>query len=119
LRARLREASIGGLLASGVHIHEWSDSVLHAKVATIDGRRLLVGSFNLDPVSLANLEALVEVDDLQVVLLSEAWIESRFARSRAITSVETTLPLRPWLLDPAGRVVARFAEAIGRIMASR
>jgi cardiolipin synthase len=55
------------LLAAGVAIHEWSDSVLHAKVATIDGRRLLVGSFNLDPLSLANLEALVEVDDSRVV----------------------------------------------------
>ena len=51
------------LLAAGVHIHEWSGSVLHAKVATVDGRRLLVGSFNLDPFSLANLEALVEVAD--------------------------------------------------------
>ena len=54
------------LLAAGVHIHEWSDSVLHAKVATVDGLSLLVGSFNLDPFSLSNLEVLVEVVDQAV-----------------------------------------------------
>jgi cardiolipin synthase len=107
------------LLASGVRIHEWTGSVLHAKVATIDGQRLLVGSFNLDPFSLANLEALVEVDDMQVVHLGEAWIQMRFAQSDAVTSVEATRPIRRWVLDPAGRVVARLADAVGRIIASR
>lgn len=105
------------LLSSGIRIHEWNGSVLHAKVATVDGRCLLVGSFNLDPFSLANLEALVEVSDAQVVGQGEAWIEDRFARSRAVTSVEASSPLRRWLLDPLGLLVARLTEAIGRVMA--
>ena len=107
------------LLAAGVAIHEWSGSVLHAKVATVDGRRLLVGSFNLDPFSLANLEALVEVDDTQVVEQGEAWIQDHFARSRPMTSVEASSRLRRWLLDPLGRLVARLADAISRVIASR
>lgn len=107
------------LLAAGVHIREWSGSVLHAKVATIDGRRLLVGSFNLDPFSLANLEALVEVADVHVVEQGEAWIQDHLARSRAMTSVEASSRLQRWLLDPLGRLIARLADTISRLIASR
>jgi cardiolipin synthase len=106
-------------LAAGVAIHEWSDSVLHAKVATVDGRRLLVGSFNLDPFSLANLEALVEVADLQVIDQGESWIQEHFARSRQMTSVDASSWLRRWLLDPLGRIVARLADAASRVIANR
>jgi cardiolipin synthase A/B len=107
------------LLAAGVTIHEWSGSVLHAKVATVDGRRLLVGSFNLDPFSLANLEALVEVDDTHVVEQADAWIQDHFSRSRSMTSVEASSRLQRWLLDPLGRFVARLADAFSRVIASR
>ncbi len=107
------------LLAAGVGIHEWNDSVLHAKVATVDGRHLLVGSFNLDPFSLANLEALVEVVDSEVVTDAESWIRDHFARSQAVTEVGTSSRSQRWLLDPIGRLVARFADAISRVVASR
>ena len=107
------------LLAAGVAIHEWNGSVLHAKVATIDGHRLLVGSFNLEPLSLANMEALVEVDDTQVAKQAEAWIQDHFARSRPMTSVEAGSRLNRWLLDPLGHLVARFAALVGRVIASR
>ena len=85
----------------------------------MDGRRLLVGSFNLDPFSLANLEALVDVEETPVVEQAEAWIADRFARSRPVTSVEAGLRVQRWLLDPLGRIVARLAEAIGRTIATR
>ena len=107
------------LLAAGVDIHEWSDSVLHAKVATVDGRRLLVGSFNLDPFSLANLETLVEVADPQIIEQGEAWIQDRLARSRQMTSVEASSWMRRWLLDPFGRLVVRVADTLSRVIASR
>jgi cardiolipin synthase len=107
------------LFAAGVHIHEWSGSVLHAKVATVDGRRLLVGSFNLDPFSLANLEALVEVADPKVVEGGEAWIQDHFARSRPMTSLEASMRLSRWLLDPLGFLVARLTEAASRLIATR
>jgi len=107
------------LLAAGVSIHEWSGSVLHAKVATVDGCRLLVGSFNLDPLSLANLEALVEVTDPQIVEQAEAWIEDHNTRSRAMTFVEASSWLQRWLLDPIGRLVVRVVDALSRLIASR
>lgn len=107
------------LLAAGVYIHEWSDSVLHAKVATVDGERLLVGSFNLDPFSLANLEALVEVADTQIIKQGEAWIQDHFANSQPVTSVEANSRLQRWLFDPLGRLVARLADAISLVIASR
>ena len=107
------------LLKSGVEIHEWNDSVLHAKVATVDGRCLLVGSFNLDPLSLANLETLVEVTDTHLVKQAEAWIESHVARSHQITSVEASTWRQRWLLDPLGRLVARLADMVGVVIAGR
>jgi cardiolipin synthase len=107
------------LLAAGVVIHEWNESVLHAKVATVDGHGLLLGSFNLDPFSLANMEALVEVNDHAVVQQTEAWIRSHIDRSRLITTLETTSLLRRWLLDPLGRLAARFAEAASRVVAGQ
>jgi cardiolipin synthase len=107
------------LLDAGVTIHEWTHSVLHAKVASVDGRRLLVGSFNLDPFSLANLEALVEVADARVVERGEAWIQDRFARSHSVTSVEARSLLPRWLPDPRGLVTARLVDAVSRVMATR
>jgi cardiolipin synthase A/B len=107
------------LLGAGVVIHEWNESVLHAKVATIDGRRLLVGSFNLDPLSLANLETLVEVADPHLVGQVEAWIQDHFTRSRSINSAEASTWQQRWLFDPLGRLVARLVNMIGVVIASR
>lgn len=107
------------LLAAGVAIHEWNDSVLHAKVATVDGNRLLVGSFNLDPFSLANLEALVEVTDPALVEQGEEWIQDHFVRSTAMPRVPASPHLQRWLLDPLGRLVARLADAFSRVIVSR
>jgi cardiolipin synthase len=107
------------LLAAGVSIHEWSQSVLHAKVASVDGRRLLIGSFNLDPFSLANLEALAEVTDPHVAQRGEAWIQDHFARSSAVTSVAASSLLRRWLFDPFGVFVARVVDTTSRLMATR
>jgi cardiolipin synthase len=107
------------LLAAGVRVHEWEGSILHAKVATIDGSLLIAGSFNLDPLSLANLEVLVEVDDSRVVCQGEAWIEDHFLRSRAMTSMETSSLWHRWVAIPVGRMVTRVAQAIGHLIASR
>jgi len=86
------------ILLQGVRLRE--ASVLHAKMATVDGRWLLVGSFNLDPFSLANMETLVQVDDGQVVARGEAWIEEHLAGSRVATALEAGSMLRRWALDP-------------------
>jgi hypothetical protein len=80
---------------------------------------LLVGSFNLYPFSLANQEALVEVDVTAVVEQGEAWIQEHFARSRSMTLEEASSWLHRWLLDPLGRLVARLANTMSRLIARR
>ena len=105
------------LLTAGVQIYEWSSSVLHAKAATIDNYRFLVGSFNLDPLSLSNLETLVEVEDAEVVPRADAWIESHLAGSRRVTLDECA---RTWwhrgFGDWLGLVAARAAQVVGRLL---
>ncbi len=57
-------ALYGSFLAAGIEIFEYHKSLLHAKVAVIDGHWATVGSSNLDPFSLLlALEANVVVDD--------------------------------------------------------
>lgn len=58
------ELLYGHLLRAGVHVYEYGERPLHAKVAVIDDHWATVGSSNLDPTSLGlNLEANVVVRD--------------------------------------------------------
>lgn len=101
------------LLRAGVRIFEWQPSVLHAKMAVVDGRTLLVGSFNLDPYSLANLEALVVSDDRQAAAAGEAWMQARLWKAREIRSADGHR-LGRWL----GALVLWLARALARLMRS-
>jgi cardiolipin synthase len=105
------------LLSVGVSIHEWSGSVLHAKVAAIDGRQLLIGSFNLDPFSLTNREVLVEVNQRDIAAQGEAWIAQRMAEAHAVSEVEVGTLIQRWLLEPLGLLIARIALSISRLSA--
>ena len=109
------------LLRAGVRIHEWTRSVHHAKAAVVDDERLLAGSFNLEPFSLANLEALVEVDDPAVAREGSAWIERRLAEAGEVTQAELARrsPLERWLVDAGGLAVARAAQWVGRLLSGR
>jgi cardiolipin synthase len=52
------------LFEAGAEIHEWDGVMLHAKTAVVDGVITLVGSSNLDPLSLRrNYELNVLVGD--------------------------------------------------------
>jgi cardiolipin synthase len=105
------------LIGGGVQIFEWTSSVLHAKATTIDHQRFLVGSFNLDPLSLSNLETLVEVADPEVVPRAEAWIESHLAESRAITLADCASTWwRRALVEWVGLFAARAAQLFGRLL---
>ncbi|EMS81577.1 cardiolipin synthase ClsB [Desulfotignum phosphitoxidans] len=58
------KALYGSFLDAGIQIHEYHNSLMHAKVAVIDEQWSTVGSSNLDPFSLLlSLEANVVVDD--------------------------------------------------------
>ena len=57
-------ALYGNFLDAGIEIHEYHKSLMHAKVAVVDGHWATVGSSNLDPFSLLlALEANVVVVD--------------------------------------------------------
>ena len=92
------------LLPAGVHIHEFRERPLHAKVAVVDGQWSTVGSSNLDPLSLAlNLESNLVVDDAAFAADLRAKLEALMdtARCRRIhredvpgRSLWTTLRMR-------------------------
>lgn len=108
----------GRLLAAGVRIYEWERSILHAKAAATDGERLLLGSFNLDPLSLANLETLVEIHDPGAAGEGQAWIARHVEAARAIerAELEGRSLLQRWLLDVLGLWAARTARLVGWLL---
>ncbi len=109
------------LLAAGVRIFEWTDSILHAKLAAFDGERMLIGSFNLDPYSLADLEALVEAHDQTAAASAEEWIARHVRGAREITASEprSVSRWRRWLERVEGVLGLWLAHAIGRLLAKR
>ena len=118
--ARLASRSLHRqLLGAGVEIHEWGHSVLHAKLAAIDDQLLLVGSFNLDPFSLVNLEVLVEVADAKAIRQGAAWIQRHLELAPPVTAVTANARWQRWLLEPLGRLVVRAAAALGRLVTIR
>lgn len=108
-------------LRAGTEIFEWNRSVHHAKAAVIDAARLLAGSFNLDPLSLANLEALVEVDDPIVATSGREWIVTHAAQAGRVTLQDLAgrTSLKRFLLEVIGLWVARLAEKLRRLLAVR
>lgn len=73
------------LMRSGVRIYEWTDNVLHAKSAVVDGRWCTIGTFNLDHWSLFyNLEVNVAVDDPGFAAVVETSFERDFARAARV-----------------------------------
>ncbi|HEY6003495.1 MAG TPA: phospholipase D-like domain-containing protein [Anaeromyxobacter sp.] len=110
-----------GLLRAGVEISEWTRSMLHAKAAAIDGRRLLLGSFNLDPFSLANLEALAEVTLPGPAGDAERWIRDRFDEGERVTldRIGAGSRLERFIAERIGPLVARVAQGLARYVLRR
>jgi cardiolipin synthase len=102
------------LLRAGVELREWPRSVLHAKAAVVDGALTLLGSFNLDPFSLANREALAEVTDAAVGEAAERWIEARLAEAVPVEPSAVGDGLARWWEERFGGLVAALAHRIGR-----
>jgi cardiolipin synthase len=107
----------GKFIRAGVELYEWNQSVLHAKAATADSKVFLVGSFNLDPLSLANLEALVEVLDKNTVQEGERWITSKLAEAQRVDPRhQPPLFMTRWLSDIVGLWAARLVQWIARVI---
>ena len=109
------------LVEAGVEIREWTRSVHHAKVAVVDGEKVLMGSFNLDPFSLANLESLVEIDDPETAGAARRWFEERAALARLVPARRRRRggDSRAGSLDAIGSAVARLTERVARLLSGR
>ena len=103
------QALYAELLASGVHIFEYTPAFLHAKVALVDERWATVGSSNIDPLSLlVNLEANVAVRDRDFVATLAASLDRDFAASAEITAPPPLAGWRRWLRRGLVAWVARL-----------
>lgn len=109
------------LLAAGVQIAEWRRTVMHAKAFAVDGERFLVGSFNLDPFSLANLEALAEVELPAVVTAGERWILAHFEGGERITleRIGQGSRLERFVVESIGPIIARLMHWLARFISRR
>lgn len=67
----------GRLLRAGVRLYEWRQSVLHSKIAVVDGSWVTLGSFNLDYVSLRrNRELNLAIDDANFAAIATVEFEA-------------------------------------------
>ncbi len=104
------QRSYASLLRAGIRLFEWTASMMHAKVALVDGLWSTTGSHNLDPLSFFRNR------ELSVTLLGrpagepfERMLEADFSRSRELEG-------RAWRLRGALRRVAERACAGFRSM---
>lgn len=89
------EHALGELLQAGVKVWRWTGPLVHAKTAVVDGCWSLVGSTNLDPLSLrANAELNLEIHGTAFGAQVRASFLHDLARSRAWSEEEWRS--RPW-----------------------
>lgn len=80
------EHHLGPLLDAGVAVFRWSGPMLHAKTVVVDGCWSLIGSSNLDPLSLrGNGELNVEIHGTALGSQMVAAFEDDCARSSVLT----------------------------------
>ncbi len=73
------------MMRYGVEIYEWTDRVLHAKSAVVDGVWCSVGSYNMDRRSLLhNLEANIACEDVTLGTALASQFDSDLRRSQRI-----------------------------------
>lgn len=94
---RASEHLFDRLLRCGVEIYQWPETHMHAKTAVVDGVWSVVGSYNLDAVSLfQNNELVIE----SVGASFGAWMNEQFARDQRESQRVT---LAEWRRRPAWR----------------
>jgi cardiolipin synthase len=93
----VRGAFYDKLLAAGVRIHHWETSVLHAKVAVVDETWAMVGSYNLDWMSLLRLHEVV------VAVLDPGFTARLTSELRADIDVSLEITSEHWKRRPFWR----------------
>jgi cardiolipin synthase len=95
------------LLEAGVHIHEYSPGMIHAKTMVVDGRIVLVGSANMDMRSFRlNFEVHSLLHDEPTARHLEACFAADLSASVPVTLASWSQ--RPWH--------CRIAEGSGRLV---
>lgn len=95
------------LLEAGAEIHEWNGVMLHAKSLVVDGVISMVGSSNLDPLSLhRNYELNVLVADRKTGSRMCELFETDITSARQVELAEWRK--RPWRYKAAEWVAALF-----------
>ncbi|HEX8953500.1 MAG TPA: phosphatidylserine/phosphatidylglycerophosphate/cardiolipin synthase family protein [Polyangia bacterium] len=108
------------LLRAGVQVYELAGAILHAKLGVFDDTRLLVGSFNLDPYSLADLEVLVDARDPRVAAEATTWIDGHLEHALAITDARPRGGrIRRLWERLKGELGWWLARTVGRLMSAR
>lgn len=93
----------GRLLEAGVEIHRYTDHMVHAKTATIDGEWTTIGTANIDRLSLlGNYEINLEILDKGLAEGMRQIFEADCAKSEQLSYEE-------WMQRP---ILARLYEAI-------
>jgi len=96
------------LLAAGAEIHEWSGIMLHAKTAVVDGVVSLVGSSNVDPLSLhRNFELNLVVGCPKTGAAMRALFASDVAKAHQVRLAEWRR--RPWIFRAGEAAASLFA----------
>jgi cardiolipin synthase len=94
------------LMAAGAEIHEWRGMMVHAKTAVADGEISLVGSSNLDPLSMTrNYELNLVIADADTGARMDAMFEKDLSGARRIDPLE-------WAKRPFWQKVA---ESLARV----
>ncbi|MBI1723252.1 MAG: cardiolipin synthase ClsB [Gemmatimonadetes bacterium] len=98
------------LLEAGAGIHEWNGVMLHAKTAVVDGVISLIGSSNLDPLSLhRNYELNVLVADPAVgSRMRELFAQDLRAAARLDPAEWGRRPLRAKVAEAVATLFSRF-----------
>jgi cardiolipin synthase len=97
------------LLQAGVEIWEWDGVMIHAKTAVMDGELTLVGSSNLDPLS---MKRNYELNLLVADTVTGAHMQDMFERD---LTTATQIELSAWQRRPRWQ---RLAESIGALFGS-
>jgi cardiolipin synthase len=96
------------LLEAGVHIHEYTPGMIHAKTMVVDGRIVLVGSANMDMRSFRlNFEVHALLHDEETARDLEACFSADLAETNPVTLAawsNRAWPLR--IAEGAGRLVS-------------
>lgn len=104
-----QRAAYPRLLEAGIRVWEYQPSMMHAKTVLVDDRLSVVGSTNLDPLSLNRLEeGSIIVDDRTLAKALEQTFVEDLQHSKEITEADLERPT-PWR-----RVSRHLTRMLGR-----